>query len=197
MTEAEDLRARRAAAFAHIRQWGDAVLRSPARAVDRFDDVLRRQADDMLRVMDDAGGTGLAAPQIGVTNRVLVYRVGDQDEARTLVNPVIEHASEETVLGLEGCLSLGSARVYVAVERARSVVVTAQEVDGAPVRIEADERHARILQHEIDHLDGVLMLDRTDPDQRREAVKALHRGEAWAPPWPEDDEEGDAPDADG
>ncbi len=87
--------------------------------------------------------------------------------------------------GLEGCLSLGRAGIYVEVDRPRAVVVSARDVDGGEVRIEASDHHARVLQHEIDHLDGVLMLQRTDPGQRREAVRALREGRPWSPPEPE------------
>jgi peptide deformylase len=192
MAAADDEARRRAAAFARIRQWGDAVLRMQAREVDAFDDVLRRQAAEMLRIMDEARGVGLAAPQVGVTNRVFAYRPGREEEGLALVNPVIVERSEETVAGLEGCLSLGRARVHVVVDRARGVFVEAQDVDGAPVRVEAEDFHARVLQHEIDHLDGVLMLARTDPDQRRAAVRALRADEPYEAPWPPGGEDGDA-----
>ena len=99
-----------------------------------------------------------------------------------VVNPQIVESSDEREMGMEGCLSLGRARVHVEVERARDVVIEAQDVDGAPQRIEATGMHARILQHELDHLDGVLMLDRTSPEHRRAAVRALNAGEPWRPP---------------
>jgi peptide deformylase len=193
MAAREDEAERRVAAFARIRQWGDAVLGMRAREVDTFDEVLRRQADEMIRLMEDAHGAGLAAPQLGVTNRVLVYRPAAEEEARALVNPVIEERSDDTVRDLEGCLSLGHARVHVTVDRARRVVVRAQDVDGAPLRIEAEDHHARVLQHEIDHLDGVLMLARTEPEQRRAAVRALRTGEPYSPPWPPEGGEDAAP----
>jgi peptide deformylase len=173
--------AAREAAFGRIRQWGDPILRASAREVVRFDEALRRQAAEMIALMEAAHGAGLAAPQIGVANRVLVYRPDPEAVPVALVNAVVAHASEETVSGLEGCLSLGRARVNVEVPRPRAVVVAAQDVDGAPVRIEAEERHARVLQHEIDHLDGVLMLARADAAQRRDAVRALREGRPFAP----------------
>jgi peptide deformylase len=193
VTDEDDDGRRRAAAFERIRQWGDPVLRTQARLVEQFDAALRRQADDMIALMDDAHGAGLAAPQVGIPNRVLVYRAGPEGDARALVNPVVESASEETVRGLEGCLSIGRAGVYVEVDRPRAVVVSAQEVDGTAVRIEAEDGHARVLQHEIDHLDGVLMLSRTEPGQRREAVRALREGVPWIPPGHEGDEDGVEP----
>jgi peptide deformylase len=182
-TEEADRR-RRAAAFERILQWGDPVLRTPARTVERFDAALRHQADEMARLMDDAHGAGLAAPQVGVSNRVLVYRAEAEAPITALVNPVVEEAAGETDVDLEGCLSLGRAQVFVTVERPRAVVVRAFAPDGGEVRIEAQDRHARILQHEIDHLDGVLMLTRTDPAQRRDAVRALREGRSFAPEWP-------------
>ena len=188
----EELARRRAAAFAHIVQWGDPVLRTRAREVEHFDDALRRQAAEMGRLMDDAHGAGLAAPQVGLTNRVFVFRADAEGPVRTLVNPVLEDRSDDTVLGLEGCLSLGRSGVWVAVERPRAVVLRAAEPDGSEVRVEAEGHEARILQHELDHLDGVLMLERTDAEHRRAAVRALRLGEPWSPPWPEEDEEGEA-----
>jgi peptide deformylase len=173
--------ARRAAAFARIRQWGDPVLRTPARPVDVFDAALVRQAEEMIELMDAARGAGLAAPQIGLLQRLLVYYAGADESPRALVNPVIESASTEQDVDLEGCLSLGRAGVYVEVPRAVAVVVTGTTVGGEPIRIEAEGGHARVLQHEIDHLDGVLMLSRTVPVQRRAAVRALNAGEAWQP----------------
>ena len=175
---------RRAAAFARIRQWGDPVLRTPARTVEDFDDALRRQAAEMVALMEDANGVGLAAPQLGLTNRVLVYQHTIDVPPRALVNPWVEEASEDTVRGLEGCLSLGRARVYVPVDRARAVVVRGFDPDGEEVRIEAEDHHARVLQHEIDHLDGILMLGRTDREERKAAVHALRDGRGYAPEWP-------------
>jgi len=182
------LRARRDAAFARILQWGDPVLRTPARAVSDFDAALAAQVAEMTALMEDASGVGLAAPQVGLGRRLLVYRAELDGPVRALVNPTVQWASEETAEALEGCLSIGRARVAVAVPRAVQVVVEGQAVDGSPVRIEAEHVHARVLQHEIDHLDGVLMLSRTHRDQRREAVRALRLGEAWAPPPPPGDE---------
>jgi peptide deformylase len=172
--------------FAAIRQWGDPALREPARPVEDFDDALAAQAAELIELMEGAEGAGLAATQVGVLRRVFVYRLGE-DAPVAVVNPVIVRVGEEVVTGLEGCLSLGNAGVLVEVERPLEVVVQAQDVAGEPLTIEAEGLHARILQHEIDHLDGVLMLDRAPKEQRRAAVRALGRGEPWRPPEPEPD----------
>lgn len=169
---------RRAEAFERIRQWGDPVLRTPGREVDGFDAALRRQAGEMIALMEAAQGVGLAAPQVGIPNRVLVYRAEAGAPVRALVNPVVEEASEESVRGYEGCLSLGRGSVVVEVERAVSVVVAARDVDGGPLRIEAAEHHARVLQHEIDHLDGILAVDRMISPRTlcsREEFESRHR----------------------
>jgi peptide deformylase len=162
--------------------------------VEVFDSALARQAEEMIDLMDAAHGAGLAAPQIGLLQRLLVYYAGAEEPPRALVNPVIESASTEEDVDLEGCLSLGRAGVYVEVPRAVAVVVTGNTVDGEEIRIEAEGGHARVLQHEIDHLDGVLMLSRTAPAQRRAAVRALNAGESWQPEPPAAGE-GDAPGA--
>jgi peptide deformylase len=177
--------AERDEAFARIRQWGDPILRTRTREVTTFDAVLARQAEAMMEVMAAAQGAGLAAPQVGSLLRLLVYHPDRESPARALVNPVVEHASTDLIHDLEGCLSLGQALVQVEVPRAREVVVRARGIDGAEVRIEAQDAHARVLQHEIDHLDGVLMLDRVPPAQRRPAVRALQAGEPWSPAPPE------------
>jgi peptide deformylase len=180
-------------AFSLIRQWGDPVLRERARPVERFDATFAQQVSELESVMRDADGAGLAATQVGGLQRVFVYRLADDEDlapARVVVNPEIVETSEERETGMEGCLSLGRARVHVEVERPRDVVIEARDVEGKPQRIEATGMHARILQHEVDHLDGVLMLDRTTPEHRREAVRALNAGEPWRPP-------GDEPEPDG
>jgi peptide deformylase len=151
-------------AFALIRQWGDPVLRERARPVERFDAAFAQQVGELVSLMEAADGAGLAATQVGGLQRVFVYRLDDDEDAapaRVVVNPELVAASEEREAGLEGCLSLGRARVHVEVERARDVVLDAVDAQGTPQRIEATGMHARILQHELDHLDGVLMLDRT------------------------------------
>src|SRR4051812_47790964 len=138
--------------------------------------------------MKGADGAGLAATQVGSLRRVFVYRLPDDEDdapARVVVNPVIESSSEGTETALEGCLSLGKARVNVEVERPHAVVMVGQDAKGEPLRIEAEGGHARVLQHELDHLDGVLMLDRTTAEQRRAAMRALNAGESWRPASPE------------
>ncbi|MDQ8045649.1 MAG: peptide deformylase [Solirubrobacteraceae bacterium] len=171
----------REAAFAGILQWGDPVLRSQASAVRAFDGDLAARVERMIAIMDRADGAGLAAPQVGDLSRFFIYRVSRGQPARALVNPVIERFSDDTVTGLEGCLSLGRAGVHVAVERALGVTVRAQELDGSEVVFDAEGMHARILQHETDHLDGILMLQRTTAEQRRDATRALRDGLRWAP----------------
>jgi peptide deformylase len=163
--------ARRDAALAHVRQYGDPVLRAEARPVEVFDDRLREEIARMGGLMNDALGIGLAATQVGVLNRVLVYRVEHDSPVNALVNPVIEWSGKEQEILEEGCLSLPG--VHVDVERPIYVRVRAQDATGEPIVIEASGLEARVLQHEIDHLDGVLILDRTSRDQRKEAMRAL------------------------
>ena len=178
-TPEEIERARRA--FARIRQWGDPVLREKARPVDSFDSALADQIADLQQIMADADGAGLAATQVGILRRLFVYRLPDDEEPRVIVNPEIVSSGEERQSRLEGCLSLGQARVHVEVERPHEVVVEGRDAQGNPLRIEAAGDHARVLQHELDHLDGVLMLDRTSREQRRGAVRALRLGERYRP----------------
>jgi peptide deformylase len=170
--------------YAHIRQWGDPVLRETARPVDTFDAAIGQQIDELDSLMKGADGAGLAATQVGSLRRVFVYRLPDDEDhapARVVVNPELESTSEDTETMLEGCLSLGKATVNVEVERPRAVVLVGQDAKGDPLRIEAEGGHARVLQHELDHLDGVLMIDRTTPEQRRAAVRALNAGVPWRP----------------
>jgi peptide deformylase len=163
--------ARREAALAHIRSFGDPVLRTRARPVDRFDDALRTEIARMGVLMEDALGVGLAATQVGVLNRVLVYRVHQQSPVAALVNPEIEWSGKESESMEEGCLSLPS--VLLDVERPVHVRVRAQDEHGEGNRIEASGLEARVIQHEIDHLDGVLILDRCSRDQRKQAMRTL------------------------
>ena len=174
----------REAAFARIRQWGDPVLRERAREVETFDDALAGQVADMMRLMVAADGAGLAATQVGVLRRLFVYRLADDEVLHVVVNPELVETSETHETELEGCLSLGKAGVLVEVERPAEVVLEGRDVEGEPLRIEATGMHARVLQHELDHLDGVLMLDRTTREQRRQAVRALEQGERWRPDAP-------------
>jgi len=163
--------ARRAAAMRMVRQWGDPVLKSRAMPVTRFDDDLRQQIEGMGAIMDDAFGIGLAATQLGKLNRVLVYRVEQDSPVVALVNPELEWAGEELEAAEEGCLSLQG--VLVEVERPVNVRVRAQDETGAPVTVEASGLEARVIQHEMDHLDGILILDRTSRGERKQAIRAL------------------------
>ncbi len=163
--------ARRAAALAHVRKFGDPVLRTRARPVDRFDDALRDEVQRMGMLMNDAIGVGLAATQVGVLHRLLVYRVHQQSPVSALVNPEIEWSGSELETLEEGCLSLPN--VHVDVERPVHVRVRAHNEFGEPITIEASGLEARVIQHEVDHLDGVLVLDRISRAQRKEAMKAL------------------------
>jgi peptide deformylase len=158
-------------ALGQIRRYPDPVLREKAHEVDEFSDDLRALVARMGRVMEDAHGVGLAATQLGLLRRVLVFRADEEDELGVLVNPVIVERSEETTDEGEGCLSLPD--VHVPVERNVTIVVEGQDASGATQRIEADGLQSRVIQHEIDHLDGVLIFDRTTPEARREAIRAL------------------------
>ena len=162
--------ARRRLALAQIRQWGDPALRMRAQEVEEFDEDLKRLATRMIELMRDAHGVGLAANQAGVIRRVYVFETEDQP-ARAIVNPIVVDPSAERETSDEGCLSLQDVRVPV--ERSVSIVVEGVDENGEPVRLELQGLAARVAQHEIDHLDGVLILDRTDRESRREALRAL------------------------
>jgi peptide deformylase len=163
--------ARRLAALTQIRRLGDPVLKSRATPVDRFDDALREQVARMGELMDDAQGVGLAAPQLGLSQRLLVYRVGQGAPLVALANPEVEWVSDDEEPLDEGCLSIPG--VTVPVERAVYVRVSARDEAGEPRLVEASGLEARVLQHELDHLDGVLILDRTEREQRKRAMRAL------------------------
>ena len=162
---------RRERALSVIRKYGDPVLRTSALPVDRFDDKLVEEVRKMGQLMHDALGIGLAATQVGIPHRVLVYRVEPEAPVAALVNPQIEWAGAEQEPLDEGCLSLPG--VLVEVDRPIHIRVTAQDEHGEPVAIEASGLEARVIQHEIDHLDGVLILDRTTRDQRKQAMRTL------------------------
>jgi peptide deformylase len=170
-----EVEARRLAAFQLIRAFGDPVLRSKAGAVTRFDDSLREEVARMDRLMGDALGLGLAATQLGVLHRLFVYRAGPDAPLVAVINPELEWSSQDEEVAEEGCLSL--PRVTVDVERPVHVRVSARDEQGAPIKIEASGLEARVIQHEMDHLDGVLILDRTTRDQRKEALRILRGGE--------------------
>jgi len=166
-----EARARRAAALKHVRKYGDPVLRSRALEIDRFDASLLDEVQRMGVLMHDAYGIGLAATQVGVMHRLLVYRTEMEGAVAALANPVLEWASKETESAEEGCLSLPG--VAVEVDRPVHVRVRAQDERGNPITVEASGLEARVIQHEMDHLDGVLILDRTSRDQRKQAMRAL------------------------
>ena len=165
-----DERKRHDAAFAAIRKLGDPVLKTRALPVSRFDAELRKQVDWMRDLMDGALGIGLAATQVGIVERVLVYRVEPESPIVAVINPQIEWRGDELETAEEGCLSVPG--IHVDVERNVHLRVGAVDETGTPFTIEAAGLEARVLQHEIDHLDGVLMLDRTTREQRRDAMRA-------------------------
>jgi peptide deformylase len=165
--------ARRRAALSLVRQYPDPVLRMKANEVEDFDDSVTDLVERMTMLMDEARGVGLAAPQLGVLRRVLVYRTADDEPVTALVNPRIVSSQDESDNLEEGCLSLGAATVVVEVERPVAVTLEAQTPEGEPVQIEAEGLQARVIQHEVDHLDGVLIIDRTSPEQRKEALAQL------------------------
>ena len=161
--------ARRMLALSRIRQYGDTVLRMKAREVDSFDDDLERLVERMTALMHEANGVGLAATQVGVLRRVFVFADGEED--RVIVNPVITASSKETEVDEEGCLSLRG--VLVPVERSTKVTIEGVDAKGEPVKLELEAPSSRVGQHELDHLDGVLIIDRTDDESRRTALAAL------------------------
>jgi peptide deformylase len=154
-----------------LRIFGDPILKSRASPVKDFDGALKRLAEDMMRVMRESEGVGLAANQIGYLKRIFVTSY--DDEEFVIANPVIEKRSENTGTDVEGCLSLPEIRVEV--ERPTAVTVSGQDLSGAPMRVEAEGILARIFQHEIDHLDGVLILDRTDRESRKNALREFRK----------------------
>lgn len=166
-----ETRARRDAALRHVRKFGDPVLRATALPVDRFDPALEEEIERMGELMHDALGVGLAATQLGVLHRVLVYRAYTDDPLTALVNPVIEWRSEEMEVAEEGCLSLPG--VHVEVERSARLRARARDARGEEIVVEAEGLEARVIQHEVDHLDGVLILDRISREQRKQAMRAM------------------------
>ena len=171
-----ETRARREAALRHVRQYGDPVLRSRALPVEVFDAALADEVRRMAFLMDEALGIGLAATQLGNMHRLLVYRVEPDGPLGVLVNPSIEFRGDELETMEEGCLSLPG--VSVEVERPIDIRVRAQDEQGAPLLLEASGLEARVIQHEVDHLDGVLILDRTTRDQRKQAMRAMREAQA-------------------
>jgi peptide deformylase len=163
--------ARRRLALAQIRQYPDAALRMQARPVEHFDDELRSLVERMKLLMKDASGIGLAATQVGVLQRLFVFQPNEDDDPVVIVNPEIVERSEETDVDDEGCLSIQG--ILVPVERAVTVTLVGRDEQGEDVRYELEDVYARAAQHESDHLDGVLMIDRTTPEARREALGKL------------------------
>jgi peptide deformylase len=175
----EGARERRAAALAQIRTFGDPVLKSRASEITGFGPELEREAGRMIELMHDAIGVGLAATQLGVMHRMLVFQAGLDATPTAVVNPELEWASDELATAEEGCLSLPG--VSVDVERPLYARISGRDVRGQPLLVEASGLEARVLQHEIDHLDGVLMLDRTEREQRKAALRALREGTTYSP----------------
>jgi peptide deformylase len=173
--------ARRRAALAQVRQYPDTVLRMRAKEVELPDEWLPTLVERMTNLMHEAHGVGLAGPQVGILRRVLVYHPTEEKPAVALVNPRVTSTSEELVTEDEGCLSLGAASVIVPVERAQSVTLEASSPEGEQLAIEAEGLEARVIQHEIDHLDGILIIDRTTPEARREALGKLRPQPLLAP----------------
>ncbi len=177
--EAERLE-RREAALAHVVKFGDPVLKSKASEVGDLSPELRAEVERMIAIMRDGMGVGLAATQLGILRRVLVFQAGSDSEPTALVNPVVEWLSEEVAVAEEGCLSL--PRVSMDVERPLHARIGGRDIGGEPVVLEASGLEARVLQHEIDHLDGVLILDRASREQRKGALRALREGDSYSPP---------------
>ncbi len=169
----EERRAWRLAALRLVRQYPDPVLKNPAVPVGEPDDELRALTARMTDIMRASHGVGLAAPQIGVSRRVLVYGMRDDDVVHVLVNPELVERSEETEVENEGCLSLLGGELSIPVERHVRVRVSAIDADGEVVEYEAEGLEARVIQHEIDHLDGVLIVDRAQNDERKGALREL------------------------
>jgi peptide deformylase len=162
--------ARRQLALAQIRQYGDPVLRMRAHEVSSFDEDLARLVTRMRLLMQDARGVGLAATQVGILQRVFVFQRGE-DDVIAVVNPVLSEPSDERVTEDEGCLSLQG--VTMPVERHLRLTLEGQDQDGNQLRLELEGHPARVVQHETDHLDGALILDRTDDASRKEALAVL------------------------
>ena len=163
--------ARRRIALAQIRQYPDPALRMRANEVEGFDDELARLVERLEHLVHDANGLGLAATQIGVLRRVFVFRPDPEEEPVTLVNPQVAASSDERATDAEGCLSLQG--VVIPVERHERLKVEASDPQGKELRLELEGLPARVAQHELDHLDGILILDRTTPEARREALALL------------------------
>jgi peptide deformylase len=156
-----------------VRQYPDPALRVAATAISEVDDEVRGLVERMADIMRRSHGVGLAAPQIGVLQRVFVYRTGADDPVRALINPELFLRSDETEVDTEGCLSLLGGEVTVPVERHERVVARGLDESGEPVEVAAEGLEARVIQHELDHLDGVLIIDRAPKEDRRAALREL------------------------
>lgn len=163
--------AARLAALEHIRQYGDPVLRTPAERIEVFDDALVAEAQEMVRIMDEGRGVGLAAPQLGRLRRLIVVQPYEDQPAHALVNPEIIGRGDDEEVATEGCLSIGE--VNVEVSRALEIRIRAQDLGGNEFEADVEGFAARVIQHEVDHLDGVLILDRATPEARRAALAEL------------------------
>jgi peptide deformylase len=184
-----ELLERREAALAQVVKFGDPVLKSVASPVREFGPELRAEVERMIEIMRGAMGVGLAATQVGILRRLLVFQAGPDSEPTALVNPEVEWLSGEAVVAEEGCLSL--PRVSMDVERPLHARFSGLDVEGEPVRVEASGLEARVLQHELDHLNGVLILDRAPRAQRKGALRALREGSSYGPPLAEQDVDDD------
>jgi peptide deformylase len=153
-----------------IRVYGDPVLKQRAAEVSNVDGALHKLVEDMIETMYAAPGAGLAAPQVGVQKRIFVYDLNDDEGPRTILNPTISEARGEWTYE-EGCLSVPG--LYWPIVRPKEVHLTGYDLDGNEVSIEADEFEARVFQHELDHLEGTLLIERLDPDQRKQAMRIL------------------------
>ncbi len=172
-TSDEERRAHHAAAMMLVRQYPDPVLRVPADVVEEVNGDVKRLVERMTDVMRQSHGVGLAAPQLGILRRVLVYRVSSDGDVHVLINPELRERSDETQSETEGCLSLLGGDLQVPVERHVRIVVAGVDADGEPVEVDAEGLEARVIQHEIDHLDGVLIVDRASKDDRKAALRDL------------------------
>ena len=160
-----------------IRIFGDPVLKTPATEITNIDGTVAALAKDMLATMYDAPGIGLAGPQVGVQKRIFVYDIGDGRGPHTVINPVIHERCGEWTYD-EGCLSVPG--LYWPIDRAAEVHLTGLDLDGNEIDVEADELLARMFQHEVDHLDGMLLLERLTKEQKKEAMRELRRREEQA-----------------
>jgi peptide deformylase len=178
---------RRESALAQVVKFGDPVLKSRASPVSKIGEELRAEVDRMIAIMRDGLGVGLAGTQLGILRRVLVFQPSSDAQPTALINPEVEWTSDELVLAEEGCLSL--PRVSMDVERPLHATFSGLDLDAEPVILEASGLEARVLQHEIDHLDGVLILDHAPRDQRKGALRALREGGSYSPPFEDEEDE--------